>query len=126
MGTAKTDRDIQDEDTAYRLSFRGPWMPFSFRVNADMKGGFTVSLNHLTRDDVESVLMFLKDHHEEWLQMSSRLDWNKSMAHQFSIGDTVRLNGTQQEAEVVGVGEGSDRPCLYVEIATPQGRMRMN
>jgi hypothetical protein len=45
------------------------------------------------------------------------------MSTQFNIGDIVRLNNTQQEAEVIGFDEGSADPLLRVQLAGSQGKV---
>lgn len=68
MTIAKTDQNILDEDTAHELNCRRPHPPFQFRVDADFRGTFTVSLKYLTLGDVHAILKFLEDNHEQWFR----------------------------------------------------------
>jgi hypothetical protein len=68
MGTYKTDQNIRDEEVAHSLNCRRPMTPFQYRVDADMRGTFTVSLNFLRLGDAQCLLKFLEDHHEEWFR----------------------------------------------------------
>lgn len=47
------------------------------------------------------------------------------MTHEFHIGDIVRLRGTEQVAEVIGLKEstGSEGPLLHIELLGSRRRI---